>query len=143
MPDLWLANDHAAFPLKTALIDWTHSFGWTVRDLGAKADERADYPDQANRLAVAYNGQGGDLGLLICGSGIGVSIAANRHPHLRAALCWDATSAALCRRHNDANVLCLGARLIGVETAKAALEAFLTVSFEGGRHRQRVMKLAS
>ena len=141
IPKLWVANDHAAFPLKDAVKAQAETLGWDVHDLGTHAGQSVDYPDMADALAASYDGQGPDRGLLICGSGIGISIAANRHRHLRAALCHDVTSASLARQHNDANVLCLGARLIGVETAKAALAAFLTTEFEGGRHARRVDKL--
>ena len=141
MPVLWVANDHAAFALKEDLIAAAQEAGWQVEDLGASPGESVDYPDMAGKLAQSYDGQEPDFGLLICGSGIGISIAANRHAHLRAAVCHDVTSARLTRQHNKANVLCLGARLIGVETAKAALLAFLSEGFEGGRHQRRVDKL--
>lgn len=145
MPRLWIANDHAAFSLKEVLVETARALGWQVEDRGAQPGpepgQSVDYPDQADALAALFDGQGADRGLLICGSGIGISIAANRHAHLRAALCCDVTSARLSRQHNDANVLCLGARLIGVETAKATLTTFLSEPFEGGRHARRVEKL--
>ena len=141
MPKLWVANDHAAFALKDELIELATKLGWQVDDLGAMAGESVDYPDMADRLAQSYDGQAPDRGLLICGSGIGISIAANRHGHIRAALCADATAARLCREHNDANVICFGARLTGAEVAKEALTAFLSTPFEGGRHQRRVDKL--
>ena len=141
MARLWIANDHAAFALKSELAEYAATLGWCVEDIGAQPGESVDYPDQANALAGAYDGRGPDRGLLICGTGLGISIAANRHAHLRAAVCHDVTSAKLTRQHNDANVLCLGARLIGAETAKAALEVFLSEEFEGGRHERRVNKL--
>ena len=142
MPDLWVANDHAAFAIKEEVAAQAVALGWTVRDLGTHAGHSVDYPDMAAALAQAYDGADPHRGLLICGSGIGISIAANRHTHLRAALCHDVTSAILSRQHNDANVLCLGARLVGIETAKGALIAFLGTEFEGGRHARRVAKLA-
>lgn len=141
MAKLWIANDHAAFALKEALIKQAQDLGWEVHDIGAQPGESVDYPDQAKALAQAFDGMAPDRGLLICGTGLGISIAANRHSHLRAAVCHDVTSAKLTRQHNDANVLCLGARLIGVETAKAALEVFLCEGFAGGRHELRVNKL--
>lgn len=143
MPKLWVANDHAAFALKADLVILAKDLGWIVEDLGAHPGESADYPDMANTLSEKFDGFGADRGLLICGSGIGISIAANRHLHIRAALCSDVASARLARQHNDANVLCVGARFIGLETAKATLEAFLSESFEGGRHKRRVNKLGA
>lgn len=144
MPRLIVANDHAAFALKADLVALAQAMGWTIQDLGANPGEKADYPDKANALAEALKqASSEDRGLLICGSGIGISMAANRHAHVRAALCHDVTSAILSRQHNDANVLCLGARLIGLETAKAALVAFLSAEFEGGRHEGRVEKLGA
>ena len=141
-PSLLVANDHAAFALKADLVTLAQELGWTVQDLGAAPGEQVDYPDRAQALAQALKAAAcEDRGLLICGSGIGIAMAANRHPHVRAAPCYDVTSAILSRQHNNANVLCLGARLIGPETAKATLVAFLSAEFEGGRHTQRVQKL--
>ena len=141
MPILWVANDHAAFALKNDLLTTARAMGWQIRDLGSQPGERVDYPDMARALAAAFDGQNPHRGLLICGSGIGISMAANRHPHLRAGLCHDVTSARLARGHNDANVLCLGARFLGVQTAQDILQAFLDSAFEGGRHAHRVDKL--
>jgi len=144
VPRLLVAHDHAAFALKADLVALGAAMGWTIEDLGANTGEKADYPDKAYALAEALKNAGPeDRGLLICGSGIGICMAANRYAHVRAALCHDVTSAILCRQHNDANVLCLGARLIGLETAKATLVAFLSAEFEGGRHEGRVQKLAA
>ena len=100
-----------------------------------------DYPDFADRLAAALKDGKAKRGVLVCGTGIGISIAANRHRHVRAAVVHDVTSARLTRQHNDANVLCLGARLIGTDVAKDCLKVFLTTDFEGGRHQNRVAKL--
>lgn len=142
MPTLWVANDHAAFALKDDLVAHATDLGWHVNDLGAHPGDSVDYPDMADALATSMTDHSDDVGLLICGSGIGISIAANRHRHVRAALCNDVTSAKLCRQHNDANVICFGARLIGVEVARQALTAFLTQAFDGGRHQRRVDKLS-
>ena len=138
MPTLWVANDHAAFSLKDDLITQAIDLGFHPEDLGAYRGQSVDYPDRALALVKAFDGQENDFGLLICGSGLGMSMVANRYAHIRAAVCHDVTSAHLARKHNAANVLCLGARLIGIETAQATLKAFLTTPFEGGRHERRV-----
>jgi ribose 5-phosphate isomerase B len=139
-PVIIIASDHAGFDLKETLKSDIAAFGFEVSDLGPMDTNSVDYPDYANKLATAIKGDG--LGVLICGSGIGMSIAANRHRHIRAALCHNATEATLTRKHNNANVLCLGARIIGSEVARDALKAFLTTAFEGGRHETRVAKLS-
>jgi ribose 5-phosphate isomerase B len=137
-----IAADHAGFPLKQALKEELRRRGLVVLDLGTDSAQSVDYPDFADRLAEAIKAGRAARGVLVCGTGIGISIAANRHRHLRAALCHDASSARLARQHNDANVLALGARLIGEETAKDCLNAFLDTPFEGGeRHSRRVAKL--
>jgi ribose 5-phosphate isomerase B len=136
-----IASDHAGFALKTHLAEQIRALGHKLVDLGPFGEASVDYPDFANALAAALNDGRAELGVLVCGSGIGISIAANRHPHIRAALCSDSTSARLARAHNDANVLALGARLIGLEVARDCLHAFLETRFEGGRHAARVAKL--
>ena len=141
MSTIAIASDHAGVALKAQLKDHLTSLGHEVIDLGPDATSSVDYPDYADKLAAAIDqGQAGQ-GVLICGSGIGISIAANRHRHIRAALCHDGLSAKLSRQHNDANVLVLGARLIGSETAKDCATAFFSTPFEGGRHQNRVSKL--
>lgn len=136
-----IASDHAGYTLKTAIIAAfpQHHF----IDLGAdSASQRCDYPDQADKLAATMkDNPEATSGILICGSGIGISIAGNRHAHLRVALCHDVTSAKLSRGHNDANVLALGERLIGQQAALDSVAIFLSEPFEGGRHLARVNKL--
>jgi len=137
-----IACDHAGFPLKAHMAEALRELGHEVLDLGTdSAEQSVDYPDFAAKLAAALSSGQSDRGLLICGTGIGISIAANRHPGVRAALCHDATTARLCREHNDANVLVMGARLIGDVVARDCLETFLATEFEGGRHARRVEKL--
>ena len=136
-----IASDHAGVELKEALKGELRSLGFEVEDLGTDGTASVDYPDFANALSTWIGAHAGSKGILICGSGIGMSIAANRHRHIRAALCHDGLSAALSRRHNDANVLCLGARLIGADTAKDAVKQFTATAFEGGRHETRLEKL--
>lgn len=116
--------------------------GYEVLDLGTTGRDSVDYPDFANALAKALEEGRASRGVLVCGTGIGISIAANRHRHIRAALCHDSVSARLARAHNDANVLALGARLIGIEVAKECLRVFFNTPFEGGRHAGRVAKLS-
>ncbi|MDJ0942857.1 MAG: ribose 5-phosphate isomerase B [Kiloniellales bacterium] len=136
-----LASDHAGFALKTALKDELERQGYEVLDLGTHGTESVDYPDFGHAMGQALEAGRAGRGVLVCGSGIGISIAANRHGGVRAALCHDETSARLARAHNDANVLALGARLIGPEVAKNCLQVFLETEFEGGRHVGRVAKL--
>jgi ribose 5-phosphate isomerase B len=136
-----IASDHAGVELKTILVAELREAGFAVADLGTHGAASVDYPDFADRLAAAIARGGARRGVLICGTGIGISIAANRHPHLRAALCHDSTTARLAREHNDANVLVMGARTTGTETARDCLKTFLATEFAGGRHTPRVAKL--
>ncbi len=136
-----IACDHAGLPLKDALKAAMPEIAWL--DLGTNTVDSVDYPDYAGKLADAIKDGKAEKGVLICGSGIGISIAANRHKHIRCALVSESTSAKLCRQHNDANVLALGARLTGIEIAKDCLSVFLSTAFEGGRHQKRVDKLSS
>jgi ribose 5-phosphate isomerase B len=145
MPDrtIALACDHAGFPLKAALQKIVADKGYKVLDLGTNSGDSVDYPDYGYAMAKALEAGDADTGILVCGSGIGISIAANRHPAVRAALVHDALGARMCRQHNDANVICFGARMIGEDTAKDCLEVFLATEFEGGRHARRVDKLST
>ena len=138
-----VASDHAGFALKTALADDLRALGHQVLDLGPASTEPVDYPDFGHALARSVATGKAEMGVAICGSGIGISIALNRHRGVRAALCHDSLSARLSRQHNNANVLALGGRLIGVETARDALRTFLETPFDGGRHTARVDKIDS
>jgi len=140
-PVIALASDHAGYGLKSVLATMLGQAGHPVLDLGAHGPQSVDYPDFADALAAALADGRAGMGVLICGTGIGISIAANRHRHVRAALCHDATTARLARQHNDANVLVLGARVVGEEVARDCLSAFLATPYEGGRHAHRVAKL--
>ena len=137
-----IASDHGGFELKSFLIKEIESRGLRVIDLGTDGPDSVDYPDFANGLAQVIRDGKASRGVLLCGSGIGISIAANRHPELRAALVHDGLTARLARLHNDANVLVMGGRLVGPELAKDCLDIFLTTEFEGGRHARRVAKLS-
>ncbi len=136
------ASDHAGADLKAHLCSLVRGWGYSVLDLGPEPGQSVDYPDYADKLAGALKIGPATLGVLICGSGIGISIAANRHAHIRAALVSDTLSAQLAREHNNANVLALGARLIGPDLAADAVKRFLSTGFDGGeRHARRVAKL--
>lgn len=138
-----IACDHGGFDLKSAIVEELKSKGFEVLDLGCDSAESVDYPDYAYKLAQTIkDGQAG-RGVVVCGSGIGISIAVNRFPEVRCALVHDALGARLCREHNDANVIAFGDRTTGVTTTLDALNVFLTTEFEGGRHARRVEKLSN
>jgi ribose 5-phosphate isomerase B len=136
-----VASDHGGFQLKTAVVSYLRDAGHEVLDLGPEAAERCDYPDYAHAVATCIAAGDARFGVLCCGSGIGMSMAANRHPGIRAALVHDVTSARLSRQHNDAQVICLGERLTGETVALEAVHAFLQGEFQGGRHVGRVAKI--
>lgn len=138
---LALASDHAGLPLKLDLKSALEAAGYAVIDLGTNGSESVDYPDFAAKVAEAVASGQVPFGILVCGTGIGMAMAANRHPGVRAAVLHNSTEARLTRAHNDANVACFGARTIGVETALDALHCFLASPFEGGRHARRVSKI--
>ena len=138
-----IASDHAAIELKSALAQYLRGLGHDVIDLGPEGADPVDYPDYGYRLAEAVASGEAQRGVAICGSGIGISIAVNRHPGARAALVSEPLSARLSRQHNDANVIAMGARLIGIEMAKACVDAFLATPFGGERHLRRVEKLSN
>jgi ribose 5-phosphate isomerase B len=138
-----IASDHAAFDMKATLAAWLRDAGHEVTDLGPDGIASVDYPDYGYKLAAAVAAGEAEFGVALCGSGIGISIAVNRHPGARCALVSEALSARLAREHNDANVIAMGARLIGIEAAKDCLAAFLATPFSGGRHGLRVAKLTT
>jgi ribose 5-phosphate isomerase B len=138
---LTFASDHAGLPLKLALMTALEAEGHTIRDVGTHDPGSVDYPDYALKVCHAIAAGQASFGVLVCGTGIGMAIAANRHPGIRAAVLHDSTEARLTRAHNNANIACFGARTIGVETALDALRTFLVTPFEGGRHQRRVDKL--
>lgn len=140
---IFIASDHAGFLLKKFLIAELEKLGFATVDLGCDSGEKSvDYPDFGQKLCKRISPKNDDFGVLVCGSGIGISIAANRFKHIRAALCHNKKSAEMSRRHNDANVICLGARMISEKNALAALKVFLATKFEAGRHEKRVAKLS-
>lgn len=137
-----IASDHAGFVLKGVLAAWLAEQGHQILDLGTHSDGRVDYPDYGYALGEALADGRAERGIAICGSGIGIAIAANRNPAVRCAQTPEPVSAALARRHNEANAIALAARLIGEDMAKACVTAFLEAEFEGGRHCARVDKLS-
>lgn len=138
-----IASDHAAIDLKAALAAWLRDAGHDVADLGPDGGASVDYPDYGYKLAAAIADGSAERGIALCGSGIGISIAVNRNPAARCALVSEPLSATLSREHNDANVIAMGARLIGIEMAKACVAAFLATQFGGDRHQRRVDKLTA
>jgi len=138
-----IASDHAAYALKATLVTWLSEQGHDVLDLGTDGTASVDYPAFGRLLADAVADGRAERGIALCGSGIGIAIAVNRHPACRCAQVAEPLSAALARRHNDANVIALGARLIGEEMARACITTFLFTDFEGGRHQRRVDMLST
>lgn len=145
---IFIASDHAGFAMKQKVVNFlennfsnTHSF--EVFDLGPQSEERTDYPDHADKVIFEIKKNPMSIGVLLCGSGQGMAMRANKYAFIRAALCWNEESAQLARAHNDANVLCLGARLLPENDLFAALKAFVSTPFEGGRHADRVKKLSN
>jgi ribose 5-phosphate isomerase B len=138
-----IVSDHAAFEMKADLAEWLRDAGHEVLDLGTTSTDSVDYPDYGYRLAEAIASGRADKGVALCGSGVGISISVNRHPACRCALVSESLSARLAREHNDANVIALGARLVGIEQARECVAVFLATPFAGGRHQRRVDKLSN
>jgi RpiB/LacA/LacB family sugar-phosphate isomerase len=136
-----IASDHAGVDLKEQVVAVVREAGHELRDLGPADSSSVDYPDYAHALAKVVASGEAERGILICGTGIGMSMAANRHSRIRAALCHDAFTAQMARQHNDANVLCIGARTTGPGVAEQMVRIFLDTDFEGGRHRRRIEKI--
>lgn len=138
----FIATDHAGFAIKEDIKAILANLGCQeVIDLGPECDERVDYTDFAHKLSEEVSKNSGSFGILVCGTGIGMSLAANKHKGIRAALCHDAYTAAMARAHNDANVLCFGQRVNGLGVVESMIEAWIKTAFEGGRHAQRVEKI--
>lgn len=138
-----IGADHAGFQLKSALVTYLNSLGHVVEDFGAYSEQSVDYPDFAHPVANAVEEGKAKYGILICGSANGISMSANKHKGIRAAIAWKKEVAELARLHNDANILSLPARFISEEEAKACVDVFLATAFEGGRHANRVNKIAA
>lgn len=138
-----IASDHGGFALKCQIMDYLHELGYEFKDFGCFSEESMDYPDIAFPTAKAVASGEFERGILICGTGIGVSICANKVDGIRCALCEDVLSAELTRLHNDSNVLAMGGRIIGSETAKAIVKTWLNTEFSGGRHQRRIDKISA
>lgn len=136
-----IAADHGGFELKDSMVEYIKSLGNEVVDLGTNSADSVDYPDYAKKVCEEIQKENSDLGILICGTGIGMSLAANKFEGIRAACVSDVYSAKMSRNHNNANVLCIGARVIGDEVAKLIIKTFLENEFEAGRHQRRVDKI--
>ncbi len=137
----YIATDHAGFAIKEEVKEIVSSLGHEIVDLGTNSPERVDYPDFAHKLSKKVLEDKGSFGILICGTGIGMSLAANKHKGIRAALCHDAYTAKMAREHNDANVLCFGQRVVGLGVIESIIKSWCESEFEGGRHAQRVQKI--
>ena len=136
-----IGGDHAGFEYKRDIIAALEKLGYQVKDFGPYSNASVDYPDFVHPVAIAVESGAADLGILICGSGNGVAMTANKHQGIRAALCWKEELAALARQHNNANIICLPARFIDYARAEKCVMTFLTIAFEGGRHKRRVDKI--
>ena len=136
-----VASDHGGYKVKEAISEWLLEQGHNVRDWGTDNEKSCDYPDYAKGVCELVADGGADFDILVCGTGIGMSITANRNPKIRAGLCKDTQTAMLTRQHNDANVLCLGARVTDHAWITNIVDTFLTTEFEGGRHQTRIDKL--
>jgi len=142
MNKIAIGGDHAGFDYKKEIIDFLRAKNYEVKDFGPYTTDSVDYPDFVHPVALAIEANEFDFGILICGSANGVAMTANKHKNIRAGIAWAAELAQLTRQHNNANVLCLPARFISLEVAKACVEAFVSTAFEGGRHQTRVDKIA-
>ncbi len=141
MKKFYIATDHAGYAVKDFVKDFVESLGHEIIDLGPESDDRVDYPDFAKKCANAVLEDEGSLGILICGTGIGISISANKVVGIRAGLCHDTYTARLTREHNDANILCFGERVVGRGVIEDMIKVFASTEFEGGRHAGRVAKI--
>jgi len=142
-PRIAIGSDHAGFPVKETIRKYLESAGYAVSDLGTSSEESVDYPDYGKAVGESVISKQADLGIAVCGSGIGISIAANKVPGIRAALAHDVNTARLAREHNDANVLALGGRIVSGEAAIEMVQVFLTTAYLGGRHQRRLDKISA
>lgn len=134
--------DHAGFEYKTALLSWLSGKGFQVKDFGTFSTDSVDYPDFAHPVASAVEKGEASFGILLCGTANGVAMTANKHPNIRAALCWQNDVAQITRQHNNANIICIPARFVALPLAQQMIDLFMTTPFEGGRHANRVGKIA-
>lgn len=137
-----VGSDHAGFEYKNAIVEFLEQKGYQVKDMGVYSGDSADYPDFAHPVSYAVEKREVSMGVLVCGSGNGVAITANKHQGIRAALCWTPEIAKLARQHNNANVICLPSRFVDIGLARGMVDIFLNTAFEGGRHQARVDKIS-
>jgi ribose 5-phosphate isomerase B len=137
-----IGSDHAGYAYKVEIVQWLNKKGMQVIDMGVYEDKSVDYPDYAHPVADSVEKKEASFGILLCGTGNGVCMTANKHQGIRAAMCWDSDVAKLVRLHNDANIICLPARFIALAQAISLIETFMETAFEGGRHERRVGKMA-
>ena len=137
-----IGSDHAGFEYKTALLKWLSGKGYQVKDFGTFSADSVDYPDFSHPVASSVEKGEAAFGILLCGTANGVAITANKHPQIRAALCWQNDVAVVSRQHNNANIICVPARFVSLALAQQMIDFFMTTSFEGGRHATRVGKIA-
>jgi ribose 5-phosphate isomerase B len=137
-----IGSDHAGYELKTKVLEWLEQKVNTLKDLGTDSEESVDYPDFAHAVSGEVEKGNYDLGILICGSGIGVDMTANKHQGIRSALCWNKEISKLAKSHNNANVICLPGKFISFDEAKEILDTFFNTKFEGGRHDRRIGKIS-
>jgi ribose 5-phosphate isomerase B len=142
MMNIAIGSDHGGFELKELIREKLEKAGHCVENFGCHSRDSVDYPDFAERVCITVKEGSADLGILICGTGIGMSLAANRYPEIRAALCHDEYTARLSKEHNNANILCLGARVVGAGVAEGIVDTWLASSFSGGRHQVRIDKFS-
>ena len=141
MKKIFISSDHAGYNLKETIKTYLEKKKYKYKDLGPKNDNRVDYPDYAHKLCKKVSKNSKNIGILVCGSGMGMNIAANRHKNIRAAQCFNLKSTKLSRLHNDANIITLGSRLLSKKLALSCFIAFLNTKFEGGRHLKRIKKI--
>ena len=143
MKKVCIGSDHAGYCLKTTIVQWLTNQGYEVNDAGTYSESAVDYPDFAHKVSMSIGGRASEIGILVCGSGQGVSMTANKYLHIRAALCWTGEIASKAREHNNANVLCLPGQYLGEKEANQIVEAFLSTEFQGGRHLRRIQSIVS
>jgi len=137
-----IGGDHAGFEYKTAIVKWLSAKGYTVKDFGTHSTDSVDYPDFAHPVASSVENGEAAFGILMCGSANGVAMTANKHQHIRAALCWQNDVAVITRQHNNANIICIPARFVSLQMAEQMVDLFMNTAFEGGRHATRVDKIS-
>lgn len=143
MKKICIGSDHAGYRIKASLVHYLSDKGYELNDAGTYSDSAIDYPSVAHKVAMSLGGRAREIGILVCGSGQGVSMTANKYQHIRAALCWNPEIAQMAREHNNANIICLPGKYLGEEEASQIVETFLKTEFQGGRHLRRIQGIVS